>query len=102
MTDDRRKHSRIPLSLTVVWESASGKYEARASDISLGGCFIDTIGLVAVGDTISFKLRISETETIELDGEVVSELPRFGFGVRYINLSDENRLRLKSIIGSEE
>ena len=102
MTDDRRKHRRISLSLGVVWEGASGKHESRASDISLDGCFIDTIGQVAVGDTISFKLRISETETIDLDGEVVNKLPRFGFGLRYINLSDENRRRLKTMIGSQE
>ena len=102
MTDDRRRDPRIPRSLGAVWEGASGKHEARASDISLGGCFIDTIGRVAIGETIRFKLQISDTETIDLDGEVVTELPRFGFGIRYLDLSDENRRRLETIIGTQE
>jgi hypothetical protein len=102
MTDDRRKHRRVPRSLGVVWEGASGKHEARASDISRGGCFIDTIGRAAIGETISFKLQISETETIDQVGEVVTELPPLGFGIRYLDLSGEKRRRLETVIGTQE
>ncbi len=101
MSDERRQHPRVPLSVSVIWEGASGKHEARASDISLGGCFVDTIGQVAVGEIIRFKFSITEDEAIELQGEVVSELPRFGFGLRFRDLSDEHRQRLETIISSQ-
>ncbi len=56
MGDDRRKHKRAPLLLDMVWEGGAGKYEARTGDIGVGGCFIDSIGQVTVGENINFKL----------------------------------------------
>lgn len=102
MTDKNRKHTRVPLLIEVLWEGAAGKYEARTSDISLGGCFIDTIGQMAIGETISFKLCLPTDEGIELQGEVMYELPRAGFGVRFANLSDDQQRRLEDFIKTRE
>ena len=94
--DEKRKQPRVPVSLDVLWESAMGKSEARTSDISLAGCFIDTIVKVAVGETISFKLRLPSGEWIQLQGEVKYELPRLGFGVRFKGLSDLSQKKLEA------
>ena len=99
---DKRKHPRVPVLLEVRWESAGGKYEARTSDISLGGCFIDTIGHVAVGETISFKLLSPTGEWIELHGDVQYELPRFGFGVSFRDLSDQSQKQLEALVKMPE
>jgi PilZ domain-containing protein len=96
--DKERKHQRVPLLAEVLWEGAAGKYEARISDISLGGCFIDTTGQMAIGETISFKLCLPAGEEMELHGEVIYELPRSGFGVRFANLSDDQKQRLEALI----
>ncbi len=98
MINERRKIKREPIILDVLWEGSGGKHEARTSDISMGGCFIDTIGQVAVGETITFKLCLPTGEWIELQGEVRYELPRFGFGVRFDSLSVENQRRLFDVI----
>ncbi len=97
-----RNHNRVPLLVEVLWESAAGKYEARTSDISLGGCFIDTIGQVAIGETLSFKLCLPGGEPIDLQGEVMYQLPRTGFGVRFANLSEDQQKRLETLIKSQE
>lgn len=97
---DKRKYPRVPAFLEVRWESAGGKYEARTSDISLGGCFIDTIGHVAVGEWVNFKLRPKAGEWIELQGDVQYELPRFGFGVQFRDLSDESKERLEELVNA--
>lgn len=102
MTDKERKHKRVPLLLEVLWEGAAGKYEARTSDISLGGCFIDTTGQMAIGETISFKLCLPAGDGIELQGEVIYELPRMGFGVRFANVSDDQQQRLEALIKAQE
>lgn len=100
--DEKRQHSRAPVLLEILWESAAGNYEARTSDISLGGCFIDTIGQVAVGETISFKLRLLSGQWIELQGEVKYELPRIGFGVEFKDLSALSQKHLEAHVKTQE
>ena len=95
MTEERRQHLRVPLILTVIWEGAAGKYEARTSDLSLGGCFVDSIGQVAAGEIISFRLQMPAGEWLDVQGEVKYPLPPSGFGVRFINLSDADKAQLK-------
>jgi len=97
MSEERRLHSRLPLFLTVVWEGAAGKYEARTSDVSVGGCFIDSIGQVAVGEIISFSLELPAGEWLNVQGEVMYPLPPTGFGVRFTNLSDADQSRLEAL-----
>ena len=101
MTDERRKHKRAPALLDVIWEGGTGKYEARTGDLSTGGCFVDTIGQVTVGETISFKLRLPAGEWLELQGEVVYQYPNMGFGVRFTNVSDSNLKPLAWLVKAE-
>lgn len=58
MSDERRTDKRLPLPLEARWESQSGDHAARVSDISLGGCYIETLGRVKVGDTVSFEVQL--------------------------------------------
>ena len=81
--------------LTVIWEGAAGKYEARTSDVSVGGCFVDSMGQVAAGEIISFKLELPAGDWLEVQGEVKYPLPPAGFGVRFINLSETAQKRLE-------
>jgi hypothetical protein len=69
MSDERRDEERIPLSLEVRWEGVM--HSARVSDISVDGCYIDTIAAtVAVGELVSFELKLPGGEWLPLRGEV--------------------------------
>ena len=95
--NERRLHPRVPLSLTVVWEGTGGKYEARTSDISASGCFVDSIGQVALGELISFKLQMPAGDWLEVQAQVTNPLPPAGFGVRFESLSDHEQKRLEAL-----
>ncbi|HAF23566.1 MAG TPA: hypothetical protein DCK93_11775 [Blastocatellia bacterium] len=82
--------------------TASGKHEARTTDISEGGCFIDTLGQAAVGEMVNFKLRLPAGDWIEVEGEVLYESPRAGFGVRFTNISQADQRLLQAHIKAEE
>lgn len=102
MTNDRRKQGRVAALIDVAWEGISGKYEARTGDINTGGCFIDTIARVKVGEVINFKLRLPAEDWIELQGEVVYAKPETGFGVRFTNISSAaDRKRLEWLVKAE-
>ncbi len=98
MEEERRAHKRVPLLIELLWQGATGKYEARTSDVSATGCFIDTIGRATVGETIRFKVCLPAGDWIELRGEVMYEQPGTGFGVRFINLAASNRKRLEWLV----
>lgn len=97
MFKERRLHPRVPLSLSVMWEGTAGKYEARTSDISMSGCFVDSIGQVALGELISFKLQMPAGDWMEVQAQVTNPLPPSGFGVRFVDLSDHQLKRLEAL-----
>src|ERR1044072_2922678 len=66
MSAQLRMQERVPVSLDVVCESASGKRDARMSDISASGCYIDSITQVAVGEVVTFKTRLPTGHWIQL------------------------------------
>jgi hypothetical protein len=93
-----RKKERISVSLGVNLEWSSGRSSARVSDLSMSGCFVDTIAPVCEGETVSLKLAVSTGKTEAMVGEVVYHLAGFGFGLCFKNVSEEQKNLLKQII----
>lgn len=91
MAEERRGEERVPLTLELRWDRLSGKHSARVSDISLSGCFVETIGQVAVGELIRFEVQSPAGRWIPLTGDVVYHLPGMGFGVRFKRLTETQR-----------
>ena len=98
MTDERRNQRRVSTSIEVVWEGHSGRYESRTSDLSAGGCFVDTVGLVSLGENIKFTLLLPAGESIAIVGNVVYSYPPVGFGVQFTNVSEADREKIDRII----
>ncbi|MEP6913977.1 MAG: PilZ domain-containing protein [bacterium] len=42
MSNEKRKHERLPVIVEVEWEGGIRASGARTIDISEGGCFVDT------------------------------------------------------------
>ena len=95
---DRRNEKRWDVCLDAAWDGKSGNHHARVTDLSEGGCYVDSLGEAQVGELIVFKLQLPDSEWLELTGEVAHQTPPLGFGLKFINLSDEQRERLRSLI----
>jgi hypothetical protein len=93
-----RKTKRLPVSLAISLESSSGRREARISDLSMEGCFIDSILEAAKGEIIKFALFLPGDEPVNLSGRIVYVMPRIGFGVRFVELTEEKKIILEHII----
>ena len=96
---DRRAEKRWEVSLDAVWDGKSGNYSARVTDLSEGGCYIDTLGEAQVGEMLSLKIQLPDGDWLELSGEVAHQTPPLGFGLRFQNLTDEQVEKLRSVIG---
>ena len=94
---ERREDERARVSLEAWWEGMSGRHTARVSDISMGGCFVDTQTLPGVGEVIVFAIKRPTGGWLELRGEVVSVEFGVGFSVSYSYLTDEEQQELKRL-----
>ena len=96
MTDERRDEERIPLNLEARWEGIS--HGARVSDISVDGCYIDTITTaVSIGELLSFELKLPSGEWLPLRGEVTHATPNVGFGLCFTFLTDEEQRQIAQL-----
>ena len=92
---ERRRAPRYPLILTaVVTEAQSGaKLDARTSDVSRTGCYIDTLNPTPAGTAIILRLTQGE-ESFETRAKVVYESPGLGMGVAFVDMPADQRALL--------
>lgn len=91
MSEERREAPRQPFLDEIMLEFSSGQREARISDISTGGCYVDSIAAVSEGETVTFELSTGDGSPLSFTGEVAYVLPAMGFGIKFTNLTDEQR-----------
>ena len=96
--DDRRRDKRWDVCLDAVWDSRSGNFTARATDLSEGGCYIDSLNQPNVGEVLNLKLQLPNGDWLELTGEVAHQTPPLGFGLRFVELSEEQLKNLQLLI----
>lgn len=95
---NRRKYPRVSLPLEARWEGRSGKHKARVGELSLGGCYIESIGQVTDGERIIFQVQTPQGRWLILHGEVVYHEVNMGFGVRFLPLAPPTEQQLAEII----
>ena len=95
---DRRSEKRWDVCLDAVWDGKSGNHFARVTDLSEGGCYVDTLGEAQVGEVIVFKLQLPNSEWLELTGEVAHQTPPLGFGLKFVDLTDAQHEKLRALL----
>lgn len=99
MPDLPGQHEPVTVSLDVVWQGSSGKEDARMSEISMDGCFIDSrMQGRALGDIVEFKVHLPDGPWVSLQGELVSEDYPIGFGLRFRGLTDGDERLLAQVV----
>jgi hypothetical protein len=98
MGDERREFERVMFPMEMRWEGLSGRHSARVYDFSLGGCYVETIGQVTLGERISFEVQLPTGRWLQLQAEVVHVQPNIGFGLRLRTLSEQDRCMLEQLL----
>ena len=79
MTENKRSDDRISTNLPARWGGITGDHEGRIEDLSLGGCFVNTMGRADVGEIVGVEIKLPSGEGLELRGEVTSYQQGIGF-----------------------
>jgi PilZ domain len=96
--NERRGEKRWEVCLDAVWEGKSGNYNARVTDLSEGGCYIDTMGEASEGEILNFKVLLPGGDWLLLSGEVAHKNAPLGFGVRFADLTEDQLEKLRTLI----
>lgn len=93
------QHEAVTVSLDVVWQGSTVKQDARMSEISMDGCFIDskTQGR-ALGEIVEFKVHLPSGPWVSLRGELIDEDYPMGFGLRFTELTDSDKRLLAQVV----
>lgn len=98
MHDNRRHNERVSVSLGIILESLSGTRQYRISDISMGGCYIDSITPLSEGENVVFRVPTTTGHWLRLSGKTTYVFPGSGFGIKFDRLSADDRNVLELII----
>ena len=100
MAERPRPHKPVVVSLDVVWADSSGRFDARMSEISREGCFIESKVGGGLGDTIAFKVHLPGGPWVSLQGELTSAEYPIGFALRFTDLTDATRRLLAEVVAA--
>ena len=89
---------RVRFPLEMRWEGLSGRHTARVYDISLSGCYVETLGEVQQGERVRFELQSPTGRWLPFEGEVVHRQPNMGFGLRLAETSGPQNDTLAELI----
>jgi hypothetical protein len=69
----------------------------RISDLSVTGAFVDSVVTLPAGTTMRLKFSLPSL-VVNCVGEVVHDMPQFGMGVRFVDLTPEQKLALEEVV----
>ena len=105
--DDRRAKQRLSVGLDAMWDSSTQAHSARITDLSEGGCYLDSVGEVRRGEIVGFRVLLPDDDWLYLEGEVRHHNAS-GFGVQFVDLNEEQTekllwlLRIAALAGPDD
>ena len=94
---DRRNQPRLSVSLNAMWDSSTEAHGARVTDLSEGGCYLDSVGEVRRGEIVGFRVLLPDEDWLYLEGEVKHHSTN-GFGVQFVELNEEQTEKLRWLL----
>jgi len=96
--DERRAKLRLSVSLVAVWDGTSGNHPARITNLSAGGCYLDTVGETMSGEIVAFRVLLPDDDWLYLEGEVRHYTRGSGFGVQFVDLNEDQEEKIERLI----
>lgn len=98
---ERRRFPRMPFRVEtqITTEGSHARMPGKITDISLGGCYVDLVGPLPVGEVIGLDLKAG-LNNLHLFGTVRSSQPGLGMGIEFAKMSASDFATLEGIIGA--
>jgi hypothetical protein len=102
MDPNRRQHPRFKLRVPVEFftEGSDSPIRGATSDLSLTGCYIETVFPFAIGTRLELKLQIDGTLLVL--ATVVTSDPQVGNGIQFTRMLPEDIDELRAFLDSAQ
>lgn len=98
MSSERRTHTRVPVDLWVEERHAGVTYFQRATNLSLGGLYLDRTLAHPPGTRVRLAVRLG-ADDVGVTGEVVGPTADdTGMNLRFVDLDRPTRARLADFL----
>jgi len=96
---ERRRHTRckVTVQLELQPHGMAAPFRTSASDISPGGCYIETMFTLEIGTTLTMKLWLDNV-MLSTTGIVTTCHPQVGNGIQFTNIDDEDVRKLEQFL----
>ena len=96
---DRRSHPRMKCRVTIEMQTEAGGVPvfANLTDISMGGCFVETSTILSPGSQIKLGFSMDDP-SLSVDGTVLRLDPGTGVAVQFREMNRETRDRMFKIL----
>ena len=95
---ERRQYPRVKVKIPVELHLSAGSPQRTSIDeISLCGCYIETMFTLEVRTRIDLVIWLNE-EKVTATGIVVNRYPQVGNGIDFVTMAPQDRLKLNDFI----
>jgi len=98
--DERRRYERSRLIVDVFFDGHDATGVASTKDISAGGFYMNTQANLPEGATLLVRIPLTDGKQVVANAQVIYNNPGRGVGVRFQNLTEENRSLIESELGN--
>jgi len=98
---ERRKYPRLKLHIPIEIhaDGAASSIHVSTTDLSLGGCYVESIFPFPIGTSLDLKLRIGDA-TLPIAATVVTSDPQVGNGIMFSKMLPEDRRELEAFLNA--
>lgn len=99
---ERREHQRLKIKvpIEIYTENSTSPIRGATSDVSLTGCYIETIFPFPIGTQLEIKLQLEATLLVVCT--VVTSDPQVGNGIRFTRMLPEDIEELRAFLNAAE
>lgn len=99
---ERREHQRLKIKvpIEIYTENSASPIRGATSDLSLTGCYIETIFPFPIGTQLEIKLQLEGTLVVV--GTVVTSDPQVGNGIHFNRMLPEDIEELRAFLDAAE
>jgi hypothetical protein len=90
VSEERRQHQRSSRAVDGSWRGASGGTPCRISDLSVAGCFVQSMATPLQGESTTITLSL-DGRSVSVSGTVLYIEAGMGFAVRFADIPADIR-----------
>jgi len=100
---ERRRYPRVKteIPLELRHSGSTAPLRATTSEISIGGCYIETMFTLEVGTKLEMVMWLDD-QKINAKGVIATRYPQVGNGIDIVEISSADRAKLEAFVRNQE